>query len=356
MAENFRSNFVFGLQGNLYQDFIDKVASSIIQEVIGTDDYEIISSDKHLSFFDFDYSKRKESIFPEFYFNFLSDIQKENNKVSFRKKVCITLDEELCTGICPNTGRKITAIELGGVKLAYFIYFDIGEFFYFVKNYQESEIKKELYDNGCKDFIDKYDDKKEINKFTEVNSLKDLGYLIQLNNPNLSQHNQNRKQNNYHIETKIGYIHNHNDGYSYIRTSTNRKETFRVPHRVFPEIKEFSVGTVIRAECGIDEYHQVKRVYSYDQCSEKELNFSFEEFEGKLERETGKNFTFIKNYGTSIYVPPSLAKYFNEGQVYNVQCLAVESLDNNGNLGWEALDIIEILPFNWKATKKLNGK
>lgn len=112
-----------------------------------------------------------------------------------------------------------------------------------------------------------------------------------------------------------------------------------------------AIGTVIKAECGIDEHNQVRKIYSYHQCSEKELNFSFEEFEGKLERGIGNNFAFVKNYGTSIYVPPSWAKYFNEGQVYNVQCLAVESLDKNGNLGWEALEVIEILPFNWKVKK-----
>lgn len=43
-----------------------------------------------------------------------------------------------------------------------------------------------------------------------------------------------------------------------------------------------AIGTVIKAECGIDEHNQVRKIYSYHQCSEKELNFSFEEFEGKL--------------------------------------------------------------------------
>lgn len=97
---------------------------------------------------------------------------------------------------------------------------------------------------------------KKTNEFIEVGSLRELGDLLQLSN---SSNNQENSINNHHIETKIGYIHNHNNGYSYIRTSVNRKDTFRIPHHLFPEIKEFSVGTVIRAKCRIDEYHQVKK-------------------------------------------------------------------------------------------------
>lgn len=351
MTELFRSNFVFGLQGKLYQNFIDDIAKPIIEKIIETDNYEIIGFERHLSFKDF---KNKENrIFDYIYTDFLDDIkkEKENGKVSFKKKVCITLDERLCTDICPNTGRKITTIKLAGVDLAHFIYFEVKEFldFAYGEKYEKSETTKQFNGNKPKEHINKYNRSKEENTFVEVGSLKDLGNLLQLSN---SSNNQENSINNHHIETKIGYIHNHNDGYSYIRTSVNRKETFRVPHRVFPEVKDMAIGTVIKTECSIDEHNQVRKIYSYNQCSEKELNFSFEEFEGKLEREIGNNFAFIKNYGTSIYVPPSWAKYFNEGQVYNVQCLAVESLDKNGNLGWEALEVIEILPFNWKAIKK----
>lgn len=342
MTENFKSNFVFGLQGKQCLNFIEQIAKPEIQKIIGTNDYEIISFENHLSFQDF---KETDDIVSHIYTAFLSDIKKENGKVSFKKKVCITLDERLCADICPNTGRKITSIKLGGVELAYFIYFDIKEFFDFVygKNCKKSETIEQFNDNKFKDSINKYNGSKKTNEFIEVGSLRELGDLLQLSN---SSNNQENSINNHHIETKIGYMHNHNDGYSYIRTSVNRKEIFRVPHRAFPEVKDMAIGTVIKAECGIDEHNQVRKIYSYHQCSEKELNFSFEEFEGKLEREIGNNFAFVKNYGTSIYVPPSWAKYFNEGQVYNVQCLAVESLDKNGNLGWEALEVIEILPFS----------
>lgn len=348
---NFQSDFVLGLQGKLYQDFLDNIAHSIIRNILKTDDYQIIDFDKHLSYLDFDKSKRKNSIFPEFYLNFLNDIQKDKEigKVSFKKKVCITLDERLCRDICPNTGRKITTIKIGGVDLAYFIYFDVKEFFDFVygENYKKEEIVKKLDDSNKKDIVDECSNhKKEANKFIEVNSLKDLGGLLQLNNSESNKDKQGEEKSNYHRQIKIGYIHNHNNGHSYIRTSINRKDTFRIPHRLFSEIKDFSIGTVIKAECDIDENNQVRKIYSYSQSSEKELNLSFERIEGKLEREFGKDFAFIKSYDDiDIYVPPSLAKYFGIGEKYNVYCLAVQSLDNNGKLGWEALEVFEITSF-----------
>lgn len=163
MTELFRSNFVFGLQGKLYQNFIDDIAKPIIERIIETDNYEIIGFKRHLSFKDF---KNKENrIFDYIYTDFLDDIkkEKENGKVSFKKKVCITLDERLCTDICPNTGRKITSIKLGGVELAYFIYFDIKEFFDFVygKNCKKSEIIEQFNDNKFKDSINKYNGSKK---------------------------------------------------------------------------------------------------------------------------------------------------------------------------------------------------
>lgn len=204
---NFQSDFVLGLQGKLYQDFLDNIAHPVIRNILKTDDYQIIDFDKHLSYLDFDKSKRKNSIFPEFYLNFLNDIQKDKEigKVSFKKKVCITLDEKLCNKTCPNTGRKITTIKIGGVDLAYFIYFDVKEFFNFVygENYKKEEIVKKLDDSNKKGIVDECSNhKKEANKFIEVNSLKDLGGLLQLNNSESNKDKQGEGKSNYHRQIK----------------------------------------------------------------------------------------------------------------------------------------------------------
>ncbi|OOS24381.1 hypothetical protein B0681_07695 [Moraxella porci DSM 25326] len=321
MAENFQSEFVFGLQGRCYQDFVDTVASHIIEQIIKTDDYEIIGFDKHLSFVDFDHKHRKQSVFPEFYLNFLADITKDANGVSFKKKVCITLDERLCNDICPSTGRKITAIKLAGVDLAYFIYFDVKEFFDFAYSRKNNNKCHQLKESSLPQ-----------NKNQDVQGVVQTKLTMTVDS--CSEYTDDP------IVEKIGYIHNHHYGFAYIRTSVDRKDVFRIPHDIFPEIKELPVGTVIKSRCKINENDQVYHIESFEECSSKELGISFEQFEGKLERGFGKNFAFIKDNNASIYVPSSWAKYFNEGQTYNVQCLAVESYNNNGDLGWEALDII----------------
>lgn len=197
---DFQSDFVFGLYGRRYQNFIDIVARPIIKNIIGVDDYELINFEHHLSSQDF--ANTKNSIVSHLYNQFLNDIRKDEKtgKIIFKKKVCISLDSRLCAEICPNTGRKISAIKLGDVELAYFIYFDIREFFDFV-----------------------YDQKLNIeNDVLHENVIK------------------------------MGYIHNHNEKISFIRISIEGDEGFPVPHSIFPEICNFKIGTPIKAVCQID--------------------------------------------------------------------------------------------------------
>ncbi|WP_019520225.1 hypothetical protein [Faucicola boevrei] len=332
MVELFRSNFVFGLQGKLYQNFIDDIAKPIIEKVISTDDYEIIGFERHLSFQDF---KNKENkIFDYIYTDFLDDIKKENNKVVYRKKVCITLDERLCIDICPNTGRKITTIKLAGVELAYFIYFDVKEFFDFVdqenKNKQTKKSDKNIFLLNNK-------------KANKVNEKNDLKQSFILENSSNNPENQIDKQISH--STKIGYIRNHSSEYTYIRTSLNRGDVFKIKHTSFINIKCLPIGATIKAECLINDLGKIVNVESYSPVPISESNFNLNKFEGKLKRKMGEDSAFMDSQDTVIYVPPRCAKHFKENKIYNVQCLAAQFLDKNNNLNWEALEVIEILGF-----------
>lgn len=318
MAEIFQSNFVFGLQGKSYQEFVEQIARPLISKIIETNDYEIVGFEAHLSFQDF---KETNGIVNHIYTAFINDIQKENNKTSFKKKVCITLDERLCTDICQNTGRKITAIKLAGVDLAYFIYFDVKEFFDFAYSRKNNNQCHQLKVSSLPQ-----------NKNQDVQGVVQTKLAMTVDS--CSEYTDDP------IVEKIGYIHSHHNGFAYIRTSIHRMDVFRISHIMLPEINELPVGMVIKLRCKINEDKQAYDIESIEECSSKELGISFEQFEGKLEREFGKNFAFIKDNNTIIYVPPSWAKHFNEGQIYNVQCLVVESYNNNGSLGWEVLDII----------------
>ena len=71
---DFQSEFVFGLQGKRYQDFITDIAMPEISKVLGTNDYEVVGFDGHLSFKDFE--NKKNSIASHIYMIFLCTRQK----------------------------------------------------------------------------------------------------------------------------------------------------------------------------------------------------------------------------------------------------------------------------------------
>lgn len=378
MTEIFQSNFVFGLQGNLYQEFIDKVANSIIQEIIGTDDYEIIDFDKHLSWLDFDKSKRKESIFPEFYLNFLGDIIKDTNGVSFKKKVCVTLDERLCTDICPNTGRKITTMKISGVELVYFIYFDVKEFFDFVydKNMNTGIETKEqnlpLYQRLG------YKDQNELNsvlrsskklvalleslgvdiptKQGKVNSIPavskyDKGFLELLNHQKSdvrdivqaklnmqSNHHQDNINGDYSTVEKIGYIHhiNKDRGLSFVYDTPDNDSWFPIPHKNFPEIKNCPIGTAIKAY----GYFNENKFYveNYEKIDADELPFQLIQMDGILKMNEYSRFAIIRTNIGSVFVESNFIKNFQPNIAHQVKCIAIETYDHKKQQdGWKAI-------------------
>lgn len=275
MAENFQSDFVFGLQGNQYQEFIDKIAKPIIQDIVGTDDYEIMPYHYHLSFKDFE--NTKNNLFSKFYDNFLSDITKENNQIYFKTKVCISFDKRLCTDTCPNTSRKITTIKLAGVELAYFILFDIQEFFDFV--YQNND---SLY-----------------------------------------------KDEDSHI--KKGYIHNINNEkqFSFIRTSVG--DGIPLYHDRYDILTNLVVGDFVELffESNNEKY-PTNIKYSLNQ---DEIPNVVKRFYGELVYPDNQDCAFINTEeGVSIYIRPKLAENYYLYEEETVECLAIQ--DNLGR--WKA--------------------
>lgn len=338
MAEIFQSNFVFGLQGSLYQEFLDKEVRPIIQNIIGANDYEIIDFDKHLSKLDFDKSKRKESIFPEFYLNFLGDIIKENNIVSFKKKVCITLDERLCNEVCPNTNRKITTIKIGGVELAYFIYFDIREFFDFIygSKIQESHTGENINNNSEK--IKNVNNGITISKIQEDELIdKDSNYL--LDESILPKLFSGKGDNNFtakELVERIGYIHNVNNDrrISFIHDTKDSNTGFPIYHEEFPEIKNYAIGTPIKAiGCFIGD-----RFYTndYEVIDIDELPFQVMRLSGTLNIHS--TFAIIKTAIGDVYTSLNLIQKYAPNTVYQVKCVAIEAYDKKRQEnGWKAI-------------------
>lgn len=316
MAEIFQSDFVFGLQGNLYQEFIDRVAKPIIQQIIGTDDYEIIPQTYHLSFKDFDKKSRVNSIFPEFYYNFLGDIVKKNNQVSFKTKVCISFDERLCNDVCPNTNRKIATIKIADVKLAYFIFFDVKDFFDFVYDNEIIEIQKD-------------------NQHIETENIQ-TNQKAKIVQPKfeMTSHNQDDI-------VKIGYIHSLNKGFSWIQVDKDGNDRFRISYQDFPEFEKFSIGTVIQATGQIrDNGFYVK---DYEIGEAKDLDFKLIKLKGTLKCQYDKKFAIIRTNIGAVFVPSYLIQNYEIDEIYDVECLAIEKYDYKKDQdGWKAISISDI--------------
>jgi hypothetical protein len=355
---DFQSEFVFGLQGKRYQDFITGVAKPEIEKVLGTSDYEIIGFEGHLSFKDFE--NTKNSIASHIYTNFLKDIIKdeETGKVSFTKKVCVTLDKRLCNESCPNTGRKIATIKLAGIKLAYFILFDIKEFFDFV--YQDSvrlvqqenmtTISIESASNITKDnlvldnntnTLESIEGENFNNSKNEKSIYKSFSELAVLkkDNTNYNQTNNLINQDEQEFKEITGYIHNHNYGreFSFIRVSSDTEEGYRVWHIEFPEIKELREGTPVALILEKSSFNNELTVVDFKPCRYDDLNF-VERFKGTLKK-ISNSYAIIKSESVSIIVPYYLIQNLDEDKIYNVECVAIESYDRKKEqMGWQALE------------------
>ena len=357
---DFQSEFVFGLQGKRYQDFITDIAMPEISKVLGTNDYEVVGFDGHLSFKDFE--NKKNSIASHIYMNFLKDIIKdeETGKVSFTKKVCVTLDERLCNDNCPNTGRRIAKIKLANVDLAYFIYFNVKEFFDFVYDSYSNPFQHEItpiisstnipkIDKDNADFNDVLSISKtekniiSDNDKNEKSIYKSFSELAVLRKDKLDDNQIEglNNQNDNEFKEITGYIHNHNfeREFSFIRISSDSDEGYPISNRDFPDLKVLKIGTPIVLILEKDSFSNEFNIVDFKPCSYDDLDF-VERFKGTLKRISDKRYAIIKNDYTSVFVPPYLAKNFDEEKIYNVECVAVESFDRKkGQMGWEALDV-----------------
>ncbi|VXB81616.1 conserved hypothetical protein [Enhydrobacter sp. AX1] len=355
---DFQSDFVFGLKGKRYQDFVDSIARPIVKEIIGTDDYEFINFEHHLSYQDF--ANTKNSIVSHIYNQFLNDIKKdkETGKVSFKKKVCISLDDRLCTETCLITGRKITAIKLAGIELAYFIYFDMKEFYDFVYNDYTKVVQDKIITitsvKNVKNILSENSDfdnisnilKSEINVESNSNknqksTYKSFAELAVLRKDKLddNQIESLNNQNDNEFKEITGYIHNHNYGreFSFIRVSSDDEEGYRVWHIDFPDIKELREGTPVALILEKSSFNNEFTVVDFKPCCYEDLNF-VKRFKGTLKK-ISISYAIIKSESVSIIVPYYLIQNLDEDKIYDVECVAIESYDRKKEqMGWQALE------------------
>lgn len=308
MSSAYKSDFSLGIVANRYQEFIDNVVIPIVEEFISKreDDinFEILPQEKHISFVDF--QNKDNNIFESFYLDFLNDIKKEEDKIVFRKKICISFDERLCNELCDITNRRFSIIKIGGVSLVYFIYFDIKEFFDYI--YNNIDLKhRENYDSQ--------EYKKSFTKLKKPNLTNILGYIHNIN-----------------LEKEL----------SFVRTSSiNPEEGIVLCHRKFDSAYRLKVGTPIKMS--VDSLEKGRNMLiSYEECSIEDLydvGINMKEFVGDF-FVGEQHFSIMTSItGERIYLPNNLISQL-EKKEYVKRCLAVESYDTRQEkMGWLALDL-----------------
>lgn len=122
---------------------------------------------------------------------------------------------------------------------------------------------------------------------------------------------------------------------SYVATGANTG--FGLTHRKFPQVAAVPPGTLV--EIGRDDPEGPPMDWRLSDATA--LPGLCETFSATLERQEGKDFTFIRTSRDDIFVPPGLARPFAPGQRYKVSCLAIKRTNSKGKTGWRAVRLIE---------------
>jgi hypothetical protein len=108
-------------------------------------------------------------------------------------------------------------------------------------------------------------------------------------------------------------------------------------HRQFPKVSGLPLGTLVEIGRAVPDGPPL----DWRLSDAHSLPGLCETFAGTLERQTDKDFAFIRTARDDIFVLPELAKKFAQGQTYEVSCLATRRTNKQGKTGWRAVKFIE---------------
>ncbi len=123
-------------------------------------------------------------------------------------------------------------------------------------------------------------------------------------------------------------------GLSYVATSADAG--LGLLHRKYPQVAALPPGTLI--EVGRAEPEGPPLDWKVSEA--KELPGLCEMLHGRLERQEGKDFAFIRSTQGDIFVQPTLVGTVALGQQDEVSCLAIRRTNKQGRTGWRAVKLI----------------
>lgn len=138
-------------------------------------------------------------------------------------------------------------------------------------------------------------------------------------------------------------------GVTYIATGS--ATGFGLVHHRFPEAATLAPGTLVDVgRAGPEGQPEDFRLSNVT-----ELRGLCQTFTGRLLRQEGKSFAFIRVSPEDIFVPPTLANGFAEGQTYSVTCLAIKRVNKQGKTGWRAVRLMNAKPESDHASDDLEA-
>ena len=308
-----KSNLSLSLNYNLSilatESFLKPEISSFLYFQTGlVEEFRILDAEEYISSYDF---KDPQIVPIEYiYLKFLDQMSFSKNSLNIPISVFITFDKRQCTEYCNKSGRSYSSIKIGGVSKIYYILFSIDEIYDFI--YSKEIGYTEEDSPGCYDSVSRnYSNKDQLQADKVV------------------------------LENKYikGYLDNHNliKGLSFV--SVSDEDGYPVYHRDFPDIVDIDVGTVLELE--VNNAYTLGKVISYEQSDASEIEGVIQSFTGTLSKINSIGFITTSTEGMSpIFVPPKLAKNFDDSKFIKVICLArnKKPLESN-QYKWSALRV-----------------
>lgn len=141
------------------------------------------------------------------------------------------------------------------------------------------------------------------------------------------------------LPCQLAVVDNINRQKALIHVSINKQLDVVLYERDFPQIVHLKLGDII--EVVLSEHG--RRVLEWRHADGSTLPEDCKNISGTLMRRPGQNFAFVRSSAGAIHVRAALAESFAAGQIHEVKCLAVWSVNRQGKSGWSALRVDDVL-------------
>lgn len=310
-----RSNFSLDLSYNLnsiaMEDLFKPIIRKFLYHQIGSIvKFEVLDADVYISSYDF--KNPKTLSMENIYLSFLNGINRIEDSLDVPVSVFITFDKRQCSNYCSKSDRYFSSIKVGGISKVFYILFTTDEIFNFLYSTEIGYTEEDSPD--CYDSVSRNDSNKD-----------------QLQADKVVLENKYIK----------GYLDNHNliKGLSFV--SVSDEDGYPMYHKDFPDIVDIDVGTVLELE--VNNAYTLGKVISYEQSDATEIEGVIQSFTGTLSKVNSVGFITTSTEGMPpIFVPPKLAKNFDDSKFIKVICLArnKKPLESN-QYKWSALRVIK---------------